>query len=138
MKRFLATLILNFFVMMNFCSAYSYDDDPNYYLVLDARRGYMVKTYLRLDSVKVQEYNPPHYQIAGEFIHVNPDGSKKDVYLVIRYNYNTKMTFARNDDYGDWKKFTDGTDKDGHTVSYELRAFANALFIAAYGMKFYE
>ena len=138
MKKFLLALVLNFFLVTNFCSAGDYDNDPNYYLVLDVRRGMYTKTYLKLDSVNVQDYNPPHYQIAGEFIHINPDGSKKDFYLVIRYNYNTKITFARNDNYGNWKKFTDGTDRDGAAVSAELRAYANALFIAAYGMKFYE
>lgn len=137
-KIFSALVLLTLCGIFNFCSAYDYDNDPNYYLVLDARRGYSVKTYLNLNSVKVQEYNPPHYQIAGDFINVDSHGNKKDIHIIIRYNYNTKITFIRNDDYGAWEKFTDGTNKEGQVISSESRAFANSLFIAAYGIKFYE
>lgn len=54
-------------VSVNICLAYVYDNDSNYvYIGTYGSGGY--STYLYLPSVDVQEYNPPHYQIAGNFV----------------------------------------------------------------------
>ena len=88
-----------------------------------------------LSSVDVQEYNPPHYQIAGTFIHVIGDDSGKysEHYTVKRYNWYTKETYSRKD-YGNWVKDEVSA---RNMVSAQIKAFANALFYAAYGMNFY-
>lgn len=116
------------------CAAYGYDDDPNYvYIGTYGSGGY--STYLYLPSVDVQIYNPPHYQIAGNFVSI---GGKKTIseswgVLSVRFNWNSKETYSKNID-GHWEKenISKGYGNGGY---YKKRA--NALFRAAYGMDFY-
>ena len=72
---------------INICSANYYDDNPDYYFVMNVQR---CKTYLDLNSIDVQEYDPPRYQIKGRFVNVGGIDKKadevSDYYIVIRYN----------------------------------------------------
>ena len=125
MKKILSVLAFAVCILsVNFCSAYDYDSDRNYKFIAKIS-GH--KYYLYLPSVEVQEYNPPHYQIAGHFF------SDWDFGKVIRYNWYTKETFTR-DAYGNWEK--DDLNVDGR-YRIEMITFANALFRVAYGMDFY-
>ena len=119
--------------IFNFCSANLrdyYDNNPDYVYVCT---GHWI-AYLYLPSVDVQEYNPPHYQIAGLF--VTTDGIDRELKKIetIRYNWYTKETFVYVDDH--WVNaeslFVTEYHLDNHKKS------ANALFRVAYGMNFYN
>ena len=118
---------------VNFCSADPYKNNPNYYFVT---AGQMGNYYLYLPSVDVQEYNPPHYQIAGHFIHYGGmDGETlTNIYTTLRYNWYTKETFSLKNGY--WVKDEVRDNLDSQPVR-QNRKFADALFRAAYGMDFY-
>ena len=134
MKKFLASIMLALVVAFtaNICAANRYDNDPNYvWVYTQGSGGY--KTYLYLPSIDVQEYNPPHYQIAGNFVAI---GGKKTIeetreIMVLRFNWYTKETFWR-DGNGYWCK----EDVTGFFGS-DWRRRADALFRAAYGIDFY-
>ena len=129
MKKFLSVLVFAIFILsMNFCSAYVYDNDPDYEFVCAGGGG---QSYLYIPSVDVQEYNPPHYQIAGHFVHAG--AHTKNYYVALRYNWYTKETF-KLDDYGNWRKQNIG---DSSSFSQRERNHADALFRAAYRISFY-
>ena len=109
-----------------------YNNDPDY-IYITTHQGTF---YLYRPSIDVQEYNPPHYQIAGHVIHVNGfNGGISHWYPVIRYNWYTKETFHRNE-YGNWEKdFIKGT--YGLGAGGRNRKFADVFFRAAYNMDFY-
>lgn len=135
MKKFLLSVTVAVVVALsaNVCAAATrYDDDPYYvYIGTYGSGGY--STYLYLPSVDVQIYNPPHYQIAGNFVTI---GGKKIIsesreVVAVRFNLNAKETYTKND-YGHWEK---ENISDGYGSFYRKRA--DALFRAAYGMDFY-
>ena len=135
MKNFFSAtmVVLVIILSANFCAAYDYNYDPDYVYVTTAHQG---SYYFYLPSVNVQEYNPPHYQIAGTFVHVYNIGNgwKERRFAVIkRYNLYTKETFSR-DKNGYWRKTEIEPDCTATKVN---RSFADALFRAAYGMDFY-
>lgn len=132
MKKFVAVMIFAFVAAfsVSICSAYDYDSDPNYKFVTTQ----MGMWYLYLPSVDVQEYNPPHYQITGDMVHVEGTYNKETWRsMTIRYNWYTKETYHRNDS-GNWEK--DYVNGDS-MASTRARRFADALFRAAYNMDFY-
>ena len=132
MKKFLLALVFAICILsVNFCSADPYENDPNYVFVAAGQMGYY---YFYLPSVNVQEYNPPHYQITGHFIHYGGFDGKTTTHLypIIKYNWYTKKTFHLEDGY--WRKST--VDNESMAARHN-RAFADALFRAAYGMDFY-
>lgn len=131
MKKIFTVLTVALIVTFtaNLCAAYDYDNDPNYVFVTTANGG----IYLNLRTVNVHDYNPPHYQIAGWFVWTN--GNKERQFeVVIRYNWNSKETFHREEGY--WRKdiISDNIDSLGVRRN---RQMADALFRAAYGMNFY-
>ena len=136
MKKFLsaALIVFVFTLSANICAANYYDDDPNYFYVITAHQG---SYYLNLRSIDVQEYNPPHYQIAGTFVHVsgmyNNLGEATMLYVTERFNWYTKESYNR-DKNGNWRKTVIEPDCTATKVN---RKFADALFRAAYGMDFY-
>ena len=135
MKKFLS--VVAFWIMIitsaNLCLAYErneYDNSP-YYVFVTTSQGHI---YLDLRTVNVHDYNPPHYQIAGEFIWVGhfDKGISRRFEVAIRYNFDTKETYVRRDGY--WTK----SDVNGDSnFQKSNRKFADALFSAAYGMDFY-
>ena len=148
MKKFVAVMIFAFVAAfsVSICSAYyphDYDDgDPYYY---DSNYKYIhggtdySSFYLDLSSIDVQEYNPPHYQIAATI--VGYGGYFHKVYkphdIVNRYNWYTKETFTR-DDYGYWEACYKKISSDGMSnPEIYSRRTADALFRAAYNMDFY-
>lgn len=132
MKKILAIIVFLMIIITssNLCSAYErneYDNSPHYIFVTTSQ-GHI---YLDLRTVNVHDYNPPHYQIAGEFIWVNGDRERR-FEVVIRYNFDTKETYGRRDGY--WTK----SDVNGDSnIQKNNRKIADALFSAAYGMDFY-
>lgn len=135
MKKFIVVFLINLVVLLNVCFANSYDNDPDYYFVMNVQR---IKTYLYLPSVDVQVYSPPNYQIAGLFVNVGgidyDANHVSKLHIIIKYNFYTKDAFEfRN---GNWRKMAQ--DPKGSTPVSVDKVMANALFIAAYGMKFYE
>ena len=132
MKKILSALICVIcLAVFNFCLANRYDDNPDYIRVRYAPNSF---AYIDLKSVDVQEYNPPYYQIAVNYIVVvERDNSSSRYDIVKRYNWDTKETFHR-DEYGNWKK---DEIKDNSARSARSRSFCDALFRAAYGMDFY-
>ena len=108
---------------------YDDDNDPDYIYVAT---GHWI-VYLYLPSVEVQEYNPPHYQIAGLF--VGTDGINRQLKGIhtIKFNWRTKETFYLKNGY--WYK--EEVYNDTRQVYYEKKR-ANALFRVAYGMNFYD
>ena len=120
-------------VSVNICLAYVYDNDSNYvYIGTYGSGGY--STYLYLPSVDVQEYNPPHYQIAGNFITIGGKETISEDWLihVVRYNWYTKETYSKNfQGIVVKEKIIDS----GDAGYYRRRA--DALFRAAYGVDFY-
>ena len=139
MKKFLSAALIALVVTFaaNVCAAYDYDNDSDYVFVTTGQQG---SYYLSLKSIDVQEYNPPHYQIAGTFVHVYGlgDGRKERWFSVIkRYNWYTKETFGR-DENGYWRKEEIGNRNDnGLGAGARERKMADALFRAAYGIDFY-
>ena len=135
MKKLVTAFLMNFFVLFNVCCANSYDNDPDYYFVMNVQRA---KTYLYLPSIDVQIYNPPNYQIAGLFIAlggIDHDANHVSKYKVtIRYNFYTKDAFELEN--GKWRKLCQGVSSS--TLYAMDRLTANALLLAAYGIKFYE
>ena len=135
MKKFLSVAIFALVVAFsaNICAANYYSDNPNYkFIRYDGVSG--LEYYLNLRSVDVQEYNPPHYQIAGQFIVVDSyDGSEKKFNRTLRYNHYSKDVFYM-DENGNWKISRNKTDQNSDAIAISL---ANALFSAAYGMDFY-
>lgn len=129
MKKFLSTALIAFVITFsaNICSAYDYDNDPHYVFVTNAQGS----IYFDLRTVNVQEYNPPHYQIAGWFVWTNGN-SERHYELVKKYNWYTKETYSRDEGY--WRK--DRTEYNDN-ASMRSRKHADALFRAAYGMDFY-
>ena len=96
------------------------------------------EVYLNLKSIDVQEYNPPHYQIAGQIVTVcNMDDSIQRDIVTLRYNYYTKETFFRNE-YGNWIIYVKRESNNYTPVYYYKLRIANALFKAAYRMNFYD
>ena len=132
MKKFLSVLVFAIFILsMNFCSANYYDDSPDYVYITTGQQG---DYYFYLPSLSVQEYNPPHYQIAGHFIHYGGYDGKTltNIYITVRYNWHTKETFRLNNGY--WKK---SHTKSSDNAAHRERKFEDVLFSAAYGMNFY-
>ena len=130
MKKFLSVALVALFITFsaNICSANRYDDDPDYVFVTNAQGS----IYLSIRSIDVQEYNPPHYQIAGTFVWTN-NKSESWSFLVKRYNWYTKESYSR-DKNGNWQKTKIEPDC---SATMRNRKFADALFRAAYGMDFY-
>ena len=138
MKKFLSAALVALVVTFatNICAANDYDNDPDYVYVMAHGQGIV---YLYIRSIDVQEYKPPHYQIAGTFVHDYDfvDGRKERWFsVVIRYNWYTKETFSR-DKNGYWQKDEIGKPDDRFSAYASHRIFADALFRAAYGMDFY-
>ena len=133
MTKFLSVCVFAICIFSaNFCSANRYDDDPDYMFVTAAQGS----IYLHLPSVDVQEYNPPHYQIAGHFIHLlnGSEDNISDFFRTYRYNWDTKEIFSM-DEYGNFKK---SDIKNGNTQSsLRSRKICDSLFRAAYGIDFY-
>ena len=142
-KVFSALCFVIFCGIFNFCYATtsddvaeSYENNPDYYFVNRIQGPY---TYLYLPSIDVQLYNPPHYQIKGKFLTIGSPESRYDTsvsvwYATIRYNWYTKEAFEFSN--GKWRKMAQGP-QSSTPVALDKK-IANALFIAAYGMKFYE
>lgn len=141
MKKFLSATVFAICILFsNFVSANEvekamayYDKNPDYAYVATRHVG---SFYLYLPSIEVQEYNPPHYQIAGHFVFVSGwTGEVKDHFIAVRYNFFTKETFHRNEKRNNgWKKSAVEGDSG---VARDNRHYADALFHAAYGMFFY-
>ena len=130
MKNFLSAALIALVVAFSAnCSANRYDSDPNFILV---NSGHGAKEYLYLPSLEVQEYNPPHYQIAGTlyltFYYDREDSKSREV---VRYNLQTKETFHK-DSYGNWKKdnIHDKSSRRAELEGYARKNIANAMFMA--------
>ena len=134
MQKILLMVALCLLTAVHSASASDYDNNPDYYFVMNVQ-GY--KTYLDLTSVYVQEYNPPHYQIAARLVTVGyrQNSEEQEHYIEIKYNWYTKEAYERYQD-GNWRKMAQGP-ASSTPVAVD-KVTANALFIAAYGMKFYE
>ena len=128
-KIFSAFVLLTLCGIFDFCSAYDYDSDPDYVYIGAGNGG---AWYFQKSSLDVQEYNPPHYQIAGTFVHYSQSTSR--IYIEKRYNWYTKETFTKNS-YGYWTK-DDFSARN--MISAQGKHFANILFYSAYGMNFYN
>lgn len=134
MKKILSAFVfLTMLGIFSFCSAYTpYDDDPDYiYLATLGSGGY--SHYLYLPSIDVQEYNPPHYQIAGNIVAYGGKKIKGEMWstAVVRFNWYTKETFSKN--------YNDNWVKEGEHMTdwHYFRKRADALFYAAYRINFY-
>lgn len=145
MKKFFVFVIVILIALLisvnaNICLA-NYHDDSDYVFVTMAQGD----IYLNLKSIDVQEYNPPHYQIAGTFVYVCPYFDENDnilfkesrFILVKRYNWYTKETFSRDyEDKNKWIKDKIDEKKSG-LAAIRNRSFADSMFKAAYGVDFY-
>ena len=135
MKKFLSVIAFAICIMsVNFCFANPYDDNSNYIRVRYAPNSF---AYINLNSVKVQEYNPPHYQIAAHYVVVvegrGGESNVQEYDITKRYNWDTKETFHLNEN-GNWQK----DDIKGNLAPHaRSRAFCDAIFRAAYNMDFY-
>ena len=135
MKKFLFAAVLILSVVAQVSSVQAiydpYENDANFAYVYSGHGGTM---YLDLNSVNVQAYDPPYYQIAGTFVfQPGSNASVREFYVEMRFNYSTKETFER--DGGQWRL----KDARGESqISSRNRAMANALFRAAYRMNFYN
>ena len=133
MKKLLLMMIFSFMISISVANANYYDDNPDYYFFMKVQ-GW--KHYINLKSIDVQEYNPPHYQIKGQFVsigYLHNEGQSGEYYKTIRYNWYTKEAFQYEN--GNWHKMCQ--DSPGTTFYEVERLTANALFRAAYGMNFY-
>jgi len=144
MKKILSALAFAICILsVNFGSANyfedlveTYENNPDYYFVCNVQHS---KIYLKLKSVEVQEYNPPHYQISGKFVDIginfSTDKVEENFYSkTIKYNWYTKDAFEFSN--GKWRKMSQGP-QSSTPVAFDKK-IANSLFIAAYGMKFYD
>ena len=132
MKKFLsaAMVVLVVAFTANICAANSYDRDPNYKQIYSHQDS---QEYLYLPSIRVQEYNPPHYQITFNSVSVNSNTQRESwSYNRVKFNWDTKEVFVYNN--GSWIKL--GVDGNYGTATRN-RFFADVLFRAAYGMDFY-
>lgn len=135
MKKILSAVLFAICILsVNFCFANPYDDNPNYIRVRYALNSF---AYINLNSVKVQEYNPPHYQISAHYVVVvegrGGENNIQEYDITKRYNWDTKETFHLNE-AGNWQK----DDIKGNLASNaRSRAFCDAIFRAAYNINFY-
>ncbi|MBR2518888.1 MAG: hypothetical protein IKE46_03765 [Selenomonadaceae bacterium] len=135
MKKFfaVAALILGIFVaQISQTEAFydPYENDANFACAFTGHGGSM---YLDLNSVDVQEYDPPHYQIAGRFVfQPSNNASVIESYIEMHFNYRTKESSMRTNG-GQWE-YLGRVSPDGTFA----RGVANALFRAAYRMNFYN
>lgn len=135
MKKFVVMMIATFIlaISLNLCSASIkdyYDNDPDYILMWAHQGSY---SYLYLPSIDVQEYNPPHYQIAYDYISVNIK-NEKEVWSrgIKRFNWSTKESFHLEN--GRW--VVDNVSGD-LAPAIRNRHAADTIFRAAYNMDFY-
>ena len=138
MKKFALSMMIALVVTLsaNICAAYYYDNDPDYVFVTSLAASGGWYTYLYLPSVDVQEYNPPHYQIAGRFVMYNKYSDEtNELYIIKRFNWHTKETFTKSP-YTKGQFIRDNV-KGNSNPEISSRQFADALFRAAYGMDFY-
>lgn len=140
MKKFFSVILVCVIIFSTKCFAYydpdydPYENNPNYIYVTTGGQGVFC---LYKPSVDVQEYNPPHYQIAGNFIHYSSLFEKDhttNIHMTLRYNWYTKETFHLEDGY--WKKIEIDETKAAMAAIHNRR-FADALFNVAYKMDFY-
>ena len=135
MKKFVVMMILAVvFVIVgsqnNLVNA-NYDHDLNYDEVFT---GSGQTTYLYRPSVDVDEYNPPHYTISATLVIVSGyNGTERENRVTLKYNYDTKECFSRQD--GRWIEIHPSDQSNASRFNKNL---ANALFRAAYGMNFYN
>ena len=89
--------------------------------------------YLDLNSIRINECNPPHYEISGVFLFRTESNKSQYHSETIKYNLETKDTYYY--DNGVLKK----DDTEG-SFTYQImnRRFANSLFKAALGINFYD
>ena len=133
-KIFFAMIVLVVSLSVNCEAGNRFDDDPNYVFIISGDGKF---TYFYAPSVDVQEYNPPHYQIAGQFVSIGLlDEHIRYFKIIMRYNWYTKEIFTRNKD-GRWQK-THVKDAADSVLARGNINIANALFRAAYGMNFYS
>ena len=130
MKKIFGLAVLTTFLVGNFCFARNYDTDRNYIFVAAGGQGVY---YLYCPSVYVEEYNPPHYQISGHFVHQGDYGETK-LDLQFRYNFDRKIVYYRNKE-DVWVSINPKNFQDLH---YRDLPFANALFKTAYKMNFFN
>ena len=83
----------------------------------------------------MQEYNPPHYQIAATLVTVVEETDFYNVYIVIKYNWYTKETFTLNK-YGNFEK-DDIKGNEPYVPNLRARSIRDVIFNAAYNMPFY-
>ncbi len=128
MKKFffsIATIFLLMTASVANAGWNQYEDDINYQQVDGGRGGAM---YLNLRSVNVQEHNPPHFQIAGDFVfvggHVSNWGIIRRYHIIVRYNYNTREAY-----------FVVGNSEINNSRCGT--AMKNSLFRIAYGRNFF-
>lgn len=115
------------------CLANEYDNNPSYQFLFAGGQG---MNYLDLNSVIVDEYNPPIYQIRGEIVHVSGINGK-----VIRNKVIYRYNYERQKSYG-WNRYTNKYEEVNRYPKNlaEKSDFivANALFYRAYNIKFYK
>ena len=130
-KIFYCVIFFTALLSLNFCHADSFENNPDYQIISHDRQGRAF--YFYKPSLNVHLHNPPHYRIEGAFVHVEGGRILSRNLIVITYNYDTKKTYRMRNGILQERK----TDDDS-PVSVHNRAYANALFQAAYGMKFYD
>ena len=139
MKKILLMMIFSFVISISVANANYYENDQNYkFIMYDGVNG--TEVYLNLRSIGVQEYNPPHYQISGQFVFVDDQNGKTGkIYIALRYNYYEKEVFRYNERSRTWySAYKEGRDNRYSSASTSTIKFSNALFRAAYGMNFYN
>lgn len=111
-----------------------WNGDENYPCVDGGGGAYV---FMDVSSVKVDEYNPPIYQIEADCIITNDNSFNEPMgrtfHQVSRYNYD-KQTVWKQNEKGIWCWI----DRKGAMVEIHKLQPALAMFKAAYGIEFFH
>ena len=132
MKRITPIFLMLIICISNICFASNpFENNPNYIKMYE---GSVPILYLDKNSVSVERYEPPIYEIScdtplyDKYSHkAMRDGSRN----LIRYNFDTKQVWIYNRTQNRWYE----QDVDGASKDY--KKLFNEVFEIAYNMKFY-
>ena len=84
-KIFFTVIVLVVSLSVNCEAGNRFDDDPNYVFIISGDGTFK---YFYAPSVDVQEYNPPNYQITGQFVSIGLlDEHIRYFKIIMRYNW---------------------------------------------------
>lgn len=142
MKRVLALIFAFMVLSCSLCFAMFLDESDAYEKV---RSDMSSSTYLNVDALSIQRYEPPFYIIRGEIIsYVYTESMAVDFTYDFYYNYSTKTVKMKNvsakfyNQYGHYLGRKSASDTLSYCSPNSIAGMvANRYFSICYGIPFY-